>query len=582
MEARDFQRFFLSPRGRRVTEARFGLTRMGPARVFGVCLALFGWVGVSHGVQPIELEVLGKIEVHSDVETMGDGKRLVHGRLSDEIGKPVAGRILVQTSSGTPEPATPCPSLSPDAGEELDAPAPGLIAVGASGEFCFLSSSPNPLVIVAEADHFMPVKHDVSLNASRKLSRPLFSQSPTTIDLFDNSTHVVEILMGDKEQVPERATLSLSLLCESQETLIDRIPLGKNRLTRFEWTDLETKAPGNCQFVAEASAAGHLSMRASRTVLVRDRIHLSESDLRTEGKRVEIRVTARGSENGVGEGELAEGLVEARLDGAFVALSPIERGEATIELAEEPSARVLELRFIPSGPALLSGDPLTVEVPAGNPGFRWASVHAIGLLCFAFWLGWAWLRPGSQKPMPGYEAPPREAIVRETGKRTGPIKGRVRDAHTGETLGEVLLTLEAVLPDGLSLLEQVTTDESGEFSFSTRLEDNPHMRIVAKNKSYMGLSAPTRSAEVTVHLTHRRRALVQNLLGWAKQVGPPWLRKPPPTPGSIERTALDFGQTATADWARAVSDAAYAPTAPSEETVVRLREPTRVPPPAGH
>jgi hypothetical protein len=289
---------------------------------------------------------------------------------------------------------------------------------------------------------------------------------------------------------------------------------------------------------------------------------------------VEIFVEARGSERGIAEGGLSEGLVEAHLEGAFVALSPIKEGQARIELAGHTSQRTIELKFIPSGPALLPGEPLLVEVPAGKPGFQWASVHTIGLLCFAFWLGWAWLRPGSRQELPGYEAPPREAVVREAGKRTGPVTGAVLDAHTGETLGDVLLTLESVGPDSSSILEQITSDEHGKFSFSSRLEENPHMRIVSKSRNHMSLSAPTRSAQVTVHLTHRRRALVQNLLSWAQQLGPPWFRKPPPTPGSIERTARDFGHAATADWARAISDAAYAPAAPSEETVVHLKEPS--------
>src|SRR5690606_6734507 len=147
------------------------------------------------------------------------------------------------------------------------------------------------------------------------------------------------------------------------------------------------------------------------------------------------------------------------------------------------------------------------------------------------------------------------------------------DSHTGEPLARARIRLEAVGPAQTLDLEEAVTQADGSFTFRTKLEDHPVLRVVATRDEYMALALGIRSSQFTVHLAHRRRALVQNLVGWARKVGAPWIHRRGPTPGDVERTAHRLGRAETAEWARAVATAAYSPDDPSEDTVLALRGP---------
>jgi hypothetical protein len=490
------------------------------------------------------------------------------------LGKPVAGRVRVESHPGRRIPVSPCPDLRAEPTQAEEEPTPGTVSVQPDGEFCFLAETATDLIVAAEADHFLPVRHDIEQNASQKVSRPRFREAPATIDLFEEQNYVVELLTGADEDAPIDAKISLSLRCEGAFFPIDQAPLQGNQLLRFELGELGAVTPGSCQFVAETMASAHPALTATRGVLVRDQVLLHLEDLKHEEHFVHLEVTARGTRGA--PDSLSQGLIEARLNDAFLALSPLQNGRALLELKRETDERIVELVYIPATPSLLPGETLMARVPGKPQGFRWASIHTIGLLLFAFWLGYAWLKP-SARAEPSKLPPPRKAVLEESGKRTGPLSGEVRDAHTGASLPGIQLILEAVGAASTTELEKVHSDEGGRFRFETRLEAHPMLRVIASGGAYMSLASKTRAVHVTVHLTERRRALVQNLVSWAKTLGPPWYRRTAPTPGRVEQIAREVDRPDAQTWAHQVAAAAYAPEPPNEEEVLALREPKKEP-----
>jgi hypothetical protein len=325
--------------------------------------------------------------------------------------------------------------------------------------------------------------------------------------------------------------------------------------------------------VATVSAPGHKPLSANRSVHLRDEIKLAIVREREESKVFAIEVESVGVASSTANSRLDEGLIEARQEGAFVGLGPVRNGIATLEFESSEAPREVELTYVPASSAYLPGSPLVMTVPARTSGFRWAGVHTAALVVFCFWLGYAWLRPQHAKVKRSVPAPPGKPSLRGTGKKVGPITGRVLDAHTGDPLAGMEVTLSEIEAEETRSLEQVTTDENGGFSLKTHLESRPLLKLSVQGESYMSLSSPARGTELTVHLTERRRALVQGLVSWARKSGRPWDKKPAATPDSVEKTALRQGDGEKAEWARRVARGAYGPAAPSEAMARALQTP---------
>lgn len=531
----------------------------------------FGWVSVSHAQAPVHLEVLGQLAVHTEVERLNQGTYRVRGRLSDELGKPVAGEIGVESVGGQSESVFACPEDGQEAlSDGLGEPPPESVSVPPGGEFCLVVGSESRLVLVAQAEHFVQARHDIEANATRRLTRPSFRKAPATLDLFRKESHVAEVLAGSDIEPPPDARLSLGLRCQGEVVPIDQVPILGSQLIRFEWHDIEGAQPSTCQLVAEASAHGHLPLRATRSVLIRDRVNLEVIEVESQKTAIYLKVSARGTQ--VLDPSLSEGLVEARLRGAFLALSPVKNGTALLELKPDYAEQSVSLIYVPAAPSWMPGEPLSVTLPRGARGFRWAGVHTLGLLLFSAWLGYAWLRPAPRKEGRS-NPPPRKAVLQESGKRTGPISGEVRDAHTGLPLAQVELMLLTIGIESSDALESTSSDEQGRFQFKTHLESHSMLRVVVTGEGYMTLTSTPRAVHLTIFLTERRRALVQNLVTWARALGPPWYRKAAPTPGTIAAVARDLGRVDAEQWADNVTEAAYRPTPPSEEEVLALQEP---------
>jgi hypothetical protein len=535
---------------------------------------LVGYSTVAQPAPSAKLEVVGQVTVQTEAELTAEGHQVIRGRVNDEVGAPVSGTLHIRTPSGRPANVQVCPWLPPESQlpprKQLESP--GTIPVALDGTFCFIAEEAKGLVLVTHAEHFLETVHDLDLGLERSLTSPTFVEAPATLDLHQNESHVVQILARSERRPPDGARLALSLECDVPH-LLGESSLAESRVQRFEFkTPVEAK-PGSCRFVATASAPHDKPLRATRSVLLRDRVQLTLAEERHDDEFVAVEVKVTGQARAKQRAPLDEGLIEAREGGAFVGLGPVRGGTASLEFKAGHAPRVIELTYVPASSAYLPGEPLALHLPALRSGFRWAGAHTLGLLAFCIWLGYAWLRPRDGKERGAGAAPPKRALLRESGKRTGPISGRVLDAHTGAPLAQIEIELRLVGALESRLLEQTRTNAAGEFHLETHLESHALLSLTARGDRYMTLSSPTRGAEVTVHLTERRRALVQALVAWARKSGRLWDRKPAPTPLTIERTARQHGDDTTAEWAQKVSRAAYGAEPPSELTARDLLAP---------
>jgi hypothetical protein len=545
-------------------------------------------LGIAHGAPTAELEVLGQITVHTDLEPTAEGQNIVRGRLGDEIGKPVSGQLILLSAAGRRLEMEPCPWLSPtDAHRGADSPRNERpVAVGLDGEFCFITDGEKGLILKAEAAHFVETTHDLDLGYERALSRPRFVEAPQTIDLFGQTRYVVQVLGRAEKRPPEGALLSLSLACR-EDHLISELSLDDSRVQRFEFNVPQALTPGTCQLVARAYSPTRKALQATRSVLVRDRIVLHASRQVRDANMTRVTITVSGSPSSgdsppSGKEPINEGLLEARENGAFVALSPVRNGLAELELEMGQAERDIVISYASASPAFVAGESLQIRIAAKTVSSRWAGIHAVGLLLFSIWLAFTWLRPGREQKGASPSEPPKKALLQETGERAGRVHGRVLDAHTGSPLSHARLVLQSVGAERSEQLEAVTSNDAGAFEFATRVESHPLLRLVATSDSFMTLSATVKSAQVTVHLTERRRAVISSLVFWARKAGRPWDRKPSATPGSVEATATHRSDHDTANWAQAVAAAAYGESMPSEATVEALRAPQRPEPASNH
>ena len=523
------------------------------------CMIVSGWVPSAQSAET-QLEVLGKLTLQAQAEHRGPETIEISGRLSDDAGKPTGGVISLH-QQGHPEAITQTCDDGPLTED-------GKLPVPPSGEFCFLSHSPDSqLSLTAEAPHFLSTSQEVGAGRPGYLPAPRFTQAPQSIDVESESPSVVEVLAGSGSYV-RGVELALRLNCPGSTFEIDRAPLAGSRLERFEFTLPSETAPGNCSLEAETTAPHHSPIAQSRNVLVRAQVtlRLKKTERTDDTLIASVEVTTAG-------GRVREGLIEARTRGAFLVGAPIREGVARVELDRRTTEYEVDLRFLPAGPSLVPTEPLNVSVPVMKVGFQWATLHVLLLLGFCGWLGYAWLRPQNTPARTLASIPPRKGVVHATGHENGPIRCNVVDAHTGHPIPSVVIVLFEPGANSQSIIESQETNAEGQITFTTELKDHPLLQLEAQGDNYMHLRSGVRSSQLNVHLTHRRRAAVQNLVRWAKNQGRPWHQISPPTPGDVEKTARLAANLPVETWAHEVSAVVYGKSEPSESVIVTLKNP---------
>lgn|GEM_PF-1824701 len=529
-----------------------------------------GWSPLAHsaplGSEHAQLEVLGEIRIEVRIEASSGGRSRLLGTLSDEVGQPISGTLVVTGPPGTDLVLLPCASPLQQAG----GPKQSILSVPPSGEICaeFVGDA-SELQVLAQAPHFIETKTTVQSRDPLSLPAPQFLNAPQTLDL--QTTRSVDLLAGPVgKELPSDTQLTLSIICPDADPIaLARKPALGLRMLRFEVTLGANAGSGNCQLVATSSAPGFSDAQSTRNVLVRTRVTIETVSTQLKDATALIEVAVR-----TGDRPTQTGTLQAISSGAYLTGAPVKNGRAVLEVQRGPSSLELSIAYASSLASLLPGNEVSVVVPARAMNKSWTGLHLVGLLLFGSWLTYLWLNPRTKRRAPDQRIlPPRTAGITTEGKSGGPLHGTISDAHTGQGLPKVLLRIEAIGPEATEVLEETNSDEEGNFKFKTQSPTTGLLRLVAVTPTHMTLVAPIQSSRVAVHLTQRRRALVENLVQWAKSRGSPWFTGSAPTPGGVEKAARQKKQPLTESWAAAVASAAYSPNSVSEEEVQQLRTP---------
>ncbi|MGD0528844.1 MAG: hypothetical protein ABSE49_27145, partial [Polyangiaceae bacterium] len=117
------------------------------------------------------------------------------------------------------------------------------------------------------------------------------------------------------------------------------------------------------------------------------------------------------------------------------------------------------------------------------------------------------------------------------------------------------VTLERPGFRGVEVLARATADDAGVFVLPP-VEAHPGDLLVAEGRVHSALRRPLPPAgELDVALVLRKRAVLNQLVAWARRRGRPFDGKPEPTPGHVRRAAA--AEVGVARWAEAVERAAY-------------------------
>lgn len=513
-----------------------------------------------------ELQVLGQPILQAQLSSTSDGSSIVSGRLLDETGSPLSGELRALSSAGLPLRFWSC---ADDADSGPRAAQTEVFRLAEDGEFCLrISGIHNHITASASAPSFLRVEQLLQNDGSPRLPRPAFSQAPQVLDLHEAAPSIVLVLTDGPDSHIAGAEVTLSLDCQGQTTLLgDPQALSGSKLIRFEFAPPRDARPGTCQFEARVSAPGHDTQIERKSVLAVAEVKLTVISIEesADEARVIVQVTTQAGE------PVLEGIAEGTHGGAHLVSAPVEAGKAKLEFEKGVADRNVVLSYLPAGPAYRPGSSLELYIQKRDVGFRWITAHSLGLVSFCAWLVYAWLKPRQRSR--GGGTPPGKPLVTQGTRARGPITGVVLDAHTGEPVSGARVCL--VEASALQLIEKeaTMTEQTGHFVFQVHAERGAHLRLVVDAPDYMSLEASASGAELTIHLSERRREVVRQLLAWSTRAGRPWMQKPRPTPLEIQEAAARLGKEREERWARRVSELAYRKAPPSEAEVKTAETP---------
>jgi hypothetical protein len=268
-------------------------------------------------------------------------------------------------------------------------------------------------------------------------------------------------------------------------------------------------------------------------------------------------------------GPVGEGAVEARVGDVLVGASRVEQGTARLTLtfsSPGPDALV-QLRYVPTSPWYESRGEVPLRFPIRGPTLlSKMPILVTGLAVLAFFLvGRISAQTNKPAPLPSQDpgrgerdAKPGIDVVRPTsGKRDG-WTGRVTDAHEGAPIAGARVWIERGTFEGRAVLASVETDDDGRFSLPHVGPTAGDERISAEGRHHSRFTKDLPPAgEIAVALSARRRAVLAQLVAWARRRGAPFDARPEPTPGHVRRAAGD--DVPTSRWAEAVERAAFGP-----------------------
>jgi hypothetical protein len=151
----------------------------------------------------------------------------------------------------------------------------------------------------------------------------------------------------------------------------------------------------------------------------------------------------------------------------------------------------------------------------------------------------------------------------------------VSDAHDGVPIVGARLSIVMPAFQGDGVVTETTTDSRGEFTLQAAHRSDGRLVVEsAAHSRYEQLLPPP--SVLSVALVARRRAILDQLVRWARRQGTPYDGPPEPTPGHVRRVAGRANAAETEAWARRVEHAAFGAD-PVDERVegdIRAAEPS--------
>lgn len=270
--------------------------------------------------------------------------------------------------------------------------------------------------------------------------------------------------------------------------------------------------------------------------------------------------------------------------GRTVGIAPVRDGAANVLVRVESSRRhevAVTLHYLPDAPWWRPGPPLEARVTTVSPASwtRWAWIALAGLV--AGWTVLAWRRPRgrAQQEPAGAPRPPGRAKL-ELVQRVAPNSGwtgRVLDAHDGQPIERAEVHILGPSFRGSGTQHSTATASDGSFSLPpipAPWPEGVQLRVTGVFHATLEQPLPP-EGDILVHLTTRRRALLDRLGKWVERRGAPYSQQVDPTPGEVAAVGERHGDGPVAEWARGIEGAAYGPAPPSaqvEESLIK-REP---------
>jgi hypothetical protein len=590
---------------------------------FAAWIACLASPAEANGALRLQVRGNARIDAHA---ARSQGKLALSGTITDDLGAPAPGARLALQFASAPLQAPPmdlaqaapallsliasAPEMCSDLAQApvLDGDTRLLVVADASARFCLrLAVPPGRYVARLEAKESGFVdgaQLDLPVDIAREavtLRFERFDTAGTTLSLDEPDVSIDAVASTEDDGiVTPAANLPLALSNESGLALgtgtTDATgrasfavpgwrlgPAGRGELRIAFAGDNEA---GGSSYVEEVERRTRVTLDAPDAVNGLLPIAAASSEA-----GVVLRVVATAACMPRGCKGWPTGTIEVRresdpdVDGAIVGAATLEQGEARV-VATFPvsdgdgSDATLRVRYLPDRPWFEPTPALALIQPL-HPPSPWNRV-ALGL---AGLLVMGWLAVGRAPGLPsrrgraardaeGAESPARVELVRPDAGGTGGWSGRVVDIDRGDPVAGARLTVERAGFERTEVIGEATSDSAGAFVLAP-IEAQPGDRLVAEGPLHASVRLPLPPAgEIRVALVARKRALLDQLVAWARQRGKPFDATPEPTPGHIGRTARD--DHGIKEWADAVERAAYsggAVGAHQEAEVERLAPP---------
>jgi hypothetical protein len=541
----------------------------------GLALALVAVV--AHAKPRIHVRATSSFDVRTP---RSQGKLFFLGTLIDDRGQSLANRaVWMSAHEGSPEGAVlPLEPCSGPASSDAHATAGTTwVHTDRGGRFCATTGS---------AEHTLCFGHlewsgdsdidgatfDLTVDPSREQLDLRFDPEPKVLDL-DGATIELDVLARTTGGTRESSEDALPILLTNEEgTELGRAQSRAGKATlRLASGTLGAPGRGELRLYLGDALTGHAShvapveRRATVVLSVVDARGglLRPADPEDGASMIVTATTTTGT-------PVPSGIVEATMHGRAVGAAPVSLGRAALVVtfpAEGLSTADLRIRYASDTPWYREGEEVTARLPMRTKKpWRGASL-LLSSLGVVLWLALTGRSSRRRNPARSRDDSPPvgEPSIRMVQKGTSVFvgwSGRVVDAHDRDALPGAELRVERPSFTGSEVLATTVARERGRFELRyDGARKGDRLIVTAPFHLTLELAMPA-CGELEVTLVHRKRALLDRFVEWARTEGAPFPGPLEPTPGSVAfeaRVSLDARLRGVEKWAEAVEGAAFGP-----------------------